>query len=602
MRFLLSVLILINFIAEINGQEPFFSFDLFDNEPFFFSEVKVANVEALGDSAFVSFEVQMDGYIQERSNGNGIDEGNKKKLNASYIYIIDGYGQQVYKDVVWLASDRFPDKFNLLNRPSNKPNSKVRATEKDFLERSEYDLYRWKKVYRLSEEQISEKQGKPLGEHLKELVATQTNEIVQSFKDINELMNKQGTIEGDELPEKLYRTEIFLSAFGGGKLKSVRTGVYSREPAGENGLFSGDYDYESTEKYKLKMEDIFQNENKRFTAENHNAHDPITGDIVLYAGVKIKKDKSPKDNKYFEHMILTYNYKGEEVNRVVLKEEDPWEVGTMKRITIDGYQTIAGNTYNYMVIVQNPPNEDWVTTSDKQRFLVIDNKGEVVFSKIVPCIENYPNRVQRIELLHDSILLVNTYGKGENQSFAGIYTLNLNSGHVESKLIQDERLNMLETIRGSFSRKIKLKNQNVQVNSEGSYYILDLLYFPKEENPLRPSEDPTLYFNYLFYRIDHDGKVSNVTFLERQYNQFKFNMKVDFVNESEEYFFLNLQERIDAKDTDLRKIAIQKDNMSIKEFTLPGTVYRNGIMKGKRRAYFVVWGPENSDNPRLLAY
>lgn len=590
MKFLLYVCLWLCFAHTVFAQQPVFSAQFLENEPYELNSFRVLHVEPMSDSVMVALEIAMRGAIQKRSGSLMSGGGKLETLKATYIYILDKEGREIRKEIHWLKPEKAPKSFNILNDKAGRGGTEVIATEEDALSISDYQKLHLKRVLKMSDEEIAEEMDKAVVDLMEEIKAP--------FQALGELFEDK-EFTGDDLPDKIYRTEPFMSIFGG-KLKKLRCTDYTKRPNGESSLLGGRYTMGGMETYKLDMEDFFDDKNKRFTTLNHIVKDPLSGNAIVYAGVKIKKDKSEKDNKYFEHIVLTFDRKGELKNKVILKNEDAWEVGTSKLIGAKGITDLVDPAFDFVFIAQDPPSKEWVSTPNQQRFLILNAEGEIVLSEVVPSTSHRSKLLQRVSPLNDSILVVNTYAPADPHAFAGIYTLNSDKGILDQRLLQTGVQNAQAGPFIPTSSSKSIRNEIAYLAEDGSSYLLDLLYVKaKEETGMDPAQ-PARYYNYLFYGIKPDGRLTDVAVLERTFDNYTEAMDVELLNENEDTFILKVTERMKGESY-LKMTTIQKSDMSTHSFSLPHPLLnQNSIYTGEEHTYFMV--KEESGSLRLLSY
>lgn len=590
MRFLLHFCLFLYFAHTAVAQEPLFSAKFLEKELFEPTSVQVLHVEPMPDSVLVAIEITMRGAIQKRNGSLMSGGGDLETLKATYIYILDDEGRQMTKEVHWLKPKKAPKSFNILNMSALESSYKVIATEENALSNSDYRRLQFKRVLKMSDEDVSEAMNETIGEFFED--------VKSPLQDLKELFKKE-EFTGDNLPDKVYKTEPRMSAFGG-KLKKVRTTYYTKRPNGESSFLSGRYKTVEMETQKVDMEDLFTNKKKRFTTSIHIVSDPISGNAIVYAGVKIKKDKSQKDNKYFEHILLTYDRKGKLKNKIVLKNEEPWGVGAGKLIGAESFAKIIDPAFEQLFIAQNSPNKGWVKNPNQQRFLIINKEGEVVFSEVVPSVSHGSKLLQRVSPINDSVWVVNTYAPAKPHAFAGIYTLNPDIGILDQKILQTGAENAQS---GSFvptSSAKRIRNKMHYLAEDGSRYLLDMLIVKGREATRTEPAQPARYYNYLFYRINPDGTLSDVAVLERSHDSYTEAMEVEFMNENEETFFLKLTERKGGQSY-LKMATVQKSDMSASSFSLPHPLLdKSSVYTGDDHTYFMV--KDESGSIRLLSY
>ncbi len=590
MKYLVFISLWIGFAFTTWAQEPVFSAQFLENEPFEPTSVQVLHVEPMPDSVLVAIEITMRGAIQKRNGSFMSGGGDLETLKATYIYILDDEGQEMTKEVHWLKPKKAPKSFNILNMSALESSYKVVATEENALSDSDYRRLQFKRVLKMSDDDLSAAMNETIDEFFEEFKSP--------LQDLKGLF-KEEEFTGDNLPDKVYKTEPLMSAFGG-KLKKVRTTYYTKRPNGESSFLSGRYETIEMETHKVDMEDLFDNENKRFTTSNHIVSDPISGNAMVYAGVKIKKDKSEKDNKYFEHIFLTYDRTGKLKNKVVLKNEEPWGVGAGKLIGAESFAKIIAPAFEQLFIAQNPPNKGWVKNPNQQRFLVLNKEGEIVFSEVVPSVSHGSKLLQRVSPINDSVVVVNTYAPAEPHAFAGIYTLDPDKGVLDQKILQTGAENAQPGPFVPTSSAKRIRNKMHYLAEDGSRYLLDMLIVKGRKATRTEPAQPARYYNYLFYRINPDGTLSDVAVLERSHDSYTEAMEVEFLNENEETFFLKITERKGGQSY-LKMTTVQKTDMSVSSFSLPHPLLdEKSVYTGDDHIYFMV--EDESGSIRLLSY
>src|SRR6056297_39267 len=590
MRYLVLTFLWVCFSIIAWAQEPVFSAQFLENELFEPTSVQVLHVEPMPDSILVAIEITMRGAIQKRNGSFMSGGGDLETLKATYIYILDHEGKEMTKEVHWLEPRKAPKSFNILIMSALEPNYKFIATEENALSNSDYRRLQFKRVLKMSDEDLSAAMNGTIDEFFEDFTSP-----LQDLKGFFE----EEEFKGDNLPDAVYKTEPIMSAFGG-KLKKVRTTHYTKRPNGGSSILTGRYEIKEMETYKVDMEDLFDNDKKRFTLSNHTVRDPISGNAMIYAGVKIKKDKSEKDNKYFEHILLTYDRAGKLKKKVVLNNEEPWGVGTGKLIGAESFAKIIDPAFDHLFIAQNPPKKAWVKNPNQQRFLILNKEGEIVLSEVVPSVSHGSKLLQRASPINDSVVVVNTYAPAEPHPFAGIYTLDPRTGLLDQKILQTgaENAQAVPFIPTSSAKRIR--NKMHYLAEDGSRYLLDMLIVKGTKATSTQPGQPARYYNYLFYRVNPDGTLSNVAVLERSFDSYTEAMEVEFLNENEDAFYIKLTERQDGQAY-LKMATVQKADMSVSSFSLPFPLLdEKSVYTGEDHTYFMV--KDESGLIRLLSY
>lgn len=568
-------------ILILQAQAPNFTADLLQNEAFEPSSVKVLRVEPMGDSVMVALEVNTRGAIQKRMGSLMSGGKDAETLTATYIYVLDQMGKELRKEVQWLKASSAPEKFNYLSMPLTNSdahlNAKVLATEADVLSAGDYRRFQIKKVMKMTDEEIAEEVENTLSEFVKE--------VQTAFTPLQELFKKE-EYSGDQLPNTIYKTEPLVSVFSG-KLNKVRSTSYNKRPNGESGMLTGRYKTGDSETIKVEMASFFDDENKRFTGVNHIVNDPLTGNAIIYAGVKIKKDKSPKDNKFFEHIILRLDKKGNVLSKKTLQNDMGWEVGSSKLIGEESFAVVADPVFDQIFIAQNPPKKDWVKHEDQQRFVIVDKEGEVVFTEVVESVPQLSKSLQRVTQVGD-LILVNTYAAAQPHAFAGIYTLDLTKGVLDQALLQTGSDRAQDAAFIPLSGTKDIQNVMYYQTEDGTHYFLDQLYTEARKATTQQPAVPAQYYNYLFYKVSAEGIISNVALMERFGDSFAEPMDVSFLSETEDAFVVKLTDQTAGADF-VKMCSLNKADMTSECYSLPNPLLgSDAIFMGEESMYFLV--------------
>jgi hypothetical protein len=480
-----------------------------------------------------------------------------------------------------LKASAAPEKFNYLSMPLTDAeahlNAKVLATEADVLSTADYRNYQIKKVLKMSDEEIAQEVENTLSDFVQE--------VQTAFTPLKELFKKE-EYSGDQLPNTIYKTEPLVSVFSG-KLGKVRSTTYNKRPNGESGMLTGRYKTGDSETIKVDMASFFDDENKRFTGVNHIVNDPLTGNVILYAGVKIKKDKSPKDNKFFEHIILRLDRKGKVLQKQTLKNDLGWEVGSSKLLGEESFAVVGDPAFDQIFIAQDPPKKDWAQHEDQQRFVIVNKEGEVVFTEVVKSVSHLSKNLQRVVPLNDMIL-VNAYAATQPHAFAGIYTLDRSQGVLDQALLQTGSDQAQDAAFIPLSGTKDIQNVMYYQTQDGAHYFLDQLYTEARKATTQQPAVPAQYYNYLFYKVNADGSISNVAVLERFGDSYAEPMDVAFLSETEEAFVLKLTDQTSGADF-VKMCSLNKADMTSECYSLPNPLLgSDAIFMGEESMYFLV--------------
>jgi hypothetical protein len=585
MKYTLSFLFVFLFATISYAFTPPEQVELLSNEPFKADSINILNIDDMGDSVEVVMEVFTTGAIQKRLGKMMSGGRDARKLRGTYVYVINKNNEIINKDYKWLKAKRAPNKFNYLSIPLTDSdahlNSKVFATEKDAVGEIDYLKFKAMKTEDLTEEEFYLKADSMMNESLENF----GEEIAADVKAVANIFKKK-EFTGDDLPETIYLAEPVISAFGG-KLKKMRSTTFTKRPDGEKGFLTGRYERKDYEKYDLEMEDVFDNEDKRLTSSHHVINDPLTGNVIIYAGVRVRKDDDRENNEYYEHLILTLNHKGKIINQVTLKNEKAWSVGTMRLIGEEKFAQIADPKFEKIYISQYQPDKDFNKGADlsKRRMLLINKKGEVEYKTEFECMPGYKVQLQRVREIDDNVL-ANYYFAWPEGDFAGIYTFNPETGSVDSIMLNSGQAGLLIPTK---EEKEVMSIMNY-ITEDSTRYLMDLYYHKEvkgtEENPGTPAR----YYNYFMYKLTPEGTLSEVVAFERQSDNFTDPMDIELLADRQDEFVFKIVERDMNRDF-VRIKMIDKNQLKGREFSPPHPLLGDNAFymdEESGRMYFVV--------------